>query len=349
MPLERSSEWIRQGQAHEGKQTASDLAEAVRCYDRALALLRAEPAEQVQHALGVACMNRGNALQKQAAHHEAVRAYDEAIGHLQNAASSGDHSTRNSLGAAWMNRGHALQSLGTPAALADADHSHGQAITVLQSLPLNEDRSHRINLSAAWMNRAHTLLAFPQPDATAARTAAATALTLTNPSEQSDELIAGIALSARHAHCAALALLLAASKTFDTTVALVAETGDSIDEAMGFIRHWTRKQPAITRPLAGTLYRFGAQFYLVHQSRFLTEFLLENLDPTVSPDAIPGSAELYAIAAQTIAQALADNYNLRLTTPTASLLQENARTLHAAEKRLETLRAQTPVTLPTPA
>jgi tetratricopeptide (TPR) repeat protein len=332
---QQASDWLRRGQAFEAQGSPDTLAQALVCYEQVIALLESIPAHGAARELGIAHMNRGNVLQKQNRGDEAVRAYDAAIGCLQPLATAGDQPAINSVGAAWMNRGHALQLTGSPAALAEALRSHDEAIALLSKLPLAEHAAYRANLAGAWLNRAQVLLADARPDFPEARAALATALGVAQPAERVDPLAAEISLKLRHALCAALTRQLAAGPA-GLQAQLIAETGDTIDEAMELIRHWEQGRTRSFRPLAGVLYRFGAQFYLAHQPQFLAEFLLESLDPARAPGAMPTAAELHAVAAEAIARALSDNYNRRLADPSgaaAERLQEVAQTLTAAESR----------------
>jgi tetratricopeptide (TPR) repeat protein len=331
----QAADWLRRGQVFEGQGSPDTLAQALVCYDRVIALLESLPAPDAARELGIARMNRGNVLQKLGRRDDAVQAYDAAIGCLSLLAAGGDHAAINRLGAAWMNRGHALQSAAAPLALTEALRSHDAAIALLQGLPLEKHPAYRTNLAGAWLNRAQVLLAGEPPDFAAGRSALETALGIAQPAERSYPVAAEISLKVRHALCVALTRQLAAG-TDGRTSPLIALTGDVIDEALELIRHWEQGRSRSFRPLAAILYRFGAQFYLAHQPQFLAEFLLENLDPALAAGAMPGSAELHAIAAEAIARALSDNYNRRLASPAgdeAGRLQEIALTLNAAEAR----------------
>jgi hypothetical protein len=166
------------------------------------------------------------------------------------------------------------------------------------------------------------------------------ALTVCSGAERQDPLVAEISLKARHALCASLAHLLAGPNTASSATALVTETGDATDEALSLVRHWEQQGVRDFRPLAVALYRFGAQFHLTHQPRFLAEFLLETLDPARSPGAIPDQAELHAIAAETIARGLADAYNRSLALTDrgeTEVLLRLRQDLNAAEARRASL------------
>lgn len=337
-------EWLRRGQELEAQHTPESLAAAVAAYEQAVDRLRT-PANA--HALGIAHMNRGNALQKLSRWDEAVAAYDCAIACLTPLAAA-NPSAANSVGAAWMNRGHARLLQGGTPALADALHSQDEAIARLQTLSLEQHPAHRLNFAGAWINRAQTLLASPSPVAVAAQGDATSALELLRPVELSQPPAGQLSLQAHHILCNALALRLRMGPSAE----LISDTGDAIDSAMSLARHWEQQHPGAFRPLVVALYRFGAEFYFAHQPQFLAEFLLETLDPANTAGAIPNDPALHHIAGHALARAQADTYNRLLAAPAgehAARLQQVAADLAAAEARRATLVAATsPARLPVP-
>jgi tetratricopeptide (TPR) repeat protein len=339
---------LRRGQEHEALGTAAALADAVRCYDEAIALLRAlslEDNARARRDLGIAWMNRGNALQKHGTTGnlaEAVQAYDEAIGLLRTLANQEDHSLRNSLGAAWMNRGLALHRQADSAALAGAVQSHRAAVAFLQTLPLDETPAYRRNLVAAWMNQANALLDSTLPDhLVQARSAARESLALVTAEETADLVMADLGLKARRAQCDAIGQLLVANTTGLSTDALAAEAGDAVDAGLALIRHWERQGLTCFRPLAVRFFHFGTQLYRLHQPHFLAEFVLENLDPAHSPGAMPGIEALHPIATNAMATALDGLRERRLILTDdaeSSRLLRTWQDLQAVRTRLTVLR-----------
>ena len=323
-----ATEWLQHGQALEAEHTPESLARAVAAYEQAVEQLRA-PTDA--HQLGIAHMNRGNALQKLSRWDDAVGAYDCAIVSLAPLAAR-NLAAANSTGAAWMNRGHARLLQGGPIALADALDSQNAAVARLQTLPLEQHPAHRLNLAGAWINRAQILLAVQPPDAAEAQANASSAIELLLPMERTLPPAAELSLKGHHVLCASLALRLRAGVNAE----LVSETGDAIDGAMNLIRHWEQQHPGAFRPLAVGLYHFGAGFYLTHQPQFLAEFLLETIDPANTAGAIPNDPALHEIASQALARAQADIYNHLLAAPAgdnAARLQEIAANLVEAESR----------------
>src|SRR5262249_9738077 len=135
-------------QAHEAR---NEIPAALAAYEEVIAFLREEQSAEpeVRRLLGLAWMNRGNALQKltdSSSRSAAISAYDEAIVQFHSLPFAEDHLCLNHLGAAWLNRGHAQLLTGDfPAAAASFEH----AIPLLQQLPLEANPAYRLNLAGA--------------------------------------------------------------------------------------------------------------------------------------------------------------------------------------------------------
>lgn len=333
---ETPADWLRYGQAQESRATAESVANAVQSYRRAIELLTTQPGEQVRKELGIAWMNFGNARQKETdplASEEAVRAYDDAIALLDDNSVPNDSASRNSVGAAWMNRGHALQRRGLREGIAAALESYDRAIALLETLPLNENEFFAINLAAALLNRAQALLALPTPEATAAHAAGNKALKLVIETARTDPMAADIALKTYHALCAALSQRLSRSPD----AALIAETSDTIDDALTLVRHWEAQGVQAIRPFEIVFYRFGARFYLSHRPQFIAEFLLETLNHVSASGVTPDSGELLSIATSTLAQTRSDVYNRSLLNPNDARLARMREELDEANQQIAIL------------
>lgn len=345
--LSRAAASIAHGQTLESQGTPASLADATRCYDEVIALLRTLPlaSEPVRRELARAWMNRGNALQRQPAPialADAVRAYDEAIAFYRTLPLDKNPDDRNSLGAVWMNRGHALYAQADPASLAESARSQREAIEMLRPLPLDANRSFRINLAAAWLNLANSLLALGEP--ARALAAARDAIALAAPAEDNDPALADIGLKARRALCEALGRqLVSADATEQPTESLADEASDVVDDALALARRWESRGVPLFRPIAARLFRFGAQLYGAHLPDFLAEFVLEHLDPERSAGAMPDGEEFYLAAGEALARARQDLENRRtvfLESPETTRLLERLRDLRAAELRVAELRNQ---------
>jgi tetratricopeptide (TPR) repeat protein len=330
--------FLASGQAHEGR---GEYAAALACYDEAIAGIRAQPSGPVEtrRQLGVAWMNRGNALQKladAASLAAAVRAYDEAIAVLRTLPIETTPAYRNHLGAAWVNRGHTQLATGD---FSGAIASFEQAIAILSTLPLAESPYYLLNLTGAWTNLSHALLTAPpgvmrSDPLERACVAARNALHFVRETEQAHAAFAEMSLRARRALVTALGERLVAAGTDGRSIeSLASEASDAIDDGLALAREWESRGVGQFRPLALRLFRMGAQLYQLHQPHFLGEFVLENL----ACPAFAGDAEFRAAADAAIEQALfAVNRPQLLVagTPDAEKLLATAQSLRAARDHL---------------
>jgi hypothetical protein len=345
--LAEAAQRLRQGQELEAQGTATALERAVTCYNEAIALLKELPLEgspAVRRELGVAWMNRGNALQRRTdlpSLAGAVRAYDAAIALLRELPVAENAAHRNTLGAAWMNRGHALYLQGDTKNPAAAVQAQEQAIALLRDLPLDENPSYRLNLAGAWMNQANALLRGTDPARFGrARASAQEAMALVAGSETTAAASAEMGLKARRALCEAIGQLLVADPASSATLA--AEASDIVDDGLALVRLWEQRGVTQLRPLAARLFRFGAQLCRLNQPHFLPEYLLENLDVARAPDAMPQIEELHVVAAETIAEAVRNlqraQQHLKLDDPASMRQLQTWRDLLAVVPRLAELR-----------
>lgn len=333
--LQRAADWLQEGRVREAQ---GRFEEAMALYDQAIAAM--QPAEVSDHParrmLGVAWMNRGNALQQLATAvslADAVNAYDAAIAVLETLPLE-EPLYRNHLGAAWLNRGHALLVVSDASGVA----SFEQAIFHLRQLPVDTDPHYRLNLAGAWTNLANARLgAEPARAAEAARAALAELRSV----ERSHEVFAFMSLRARRALVMALGEILRRSDTAE----MVSEATDAIDDGLAIVRGAEVEAAMRLRPLAARLYRLGAQLYGMHQPHFLGEFLLEQLHSPVFAD----DAEFRAVAEQAVAQALAALHRPQIhvagaadTTKALATVQA----LRAAQQQIAGLPALSPNALP---
>ena len=228
---------------------------------------------------------------------------------------------------------HALQRRGLRDGTVAALESYDRAIALLETLPPNENQFFAINLAAALLNRAQALLALPTPEATAAHAAGSKALKLVIENARTDPTAADIALKTYHALCATLSQRLARGPD----PALIAETSDTIDDALALVRHWETQGVEAIRPFEIVFYRFGARFYLAHQPQFIAEFLLETLSHVTATGVIPDSGELHSIATSTLAQVRSDVYNRSLLNPTDVRLARMRGDLDEANQQIAVL------------
>jgi hypothetical protein len=341
--LARADAIIVEGQTLEAPGTPAAITAALRCYDAAIALLRAAnpPAhELLRHQLARAWMNRANALQRRPAPADAIAAYDEAIALFRTLPLDRTPGYRNNLAAAWMNRGHALQATDDPAQLAESARSLETALDLFRTLPLDTDPSHRINLAAASLNLAHVRLLLA--DSARALAAARKAAAIAAPGQENNPALADIALKAHRAACDAIGrLLVHADAQHEPADALADEASDIVDDALALARRWEARGVPLFRPIAARLFRFGAQLYAVHLPDFLAEFVLEHLDPARSLGAMPFDEEFHLAAAEALARArndLAAQRTVFLESPETTRLLQRLHDLRDAEARLTELR-----------
>ena len=309
------ADWLARGQSLEAAGTPESLAEAVGCYNRAIAILQSCSPQNadVTQRLAIAWMNRGNSLQKQSGGApDAARAYDRAISLF--ALLPADDVITNRTGAAWLNRGHALQRIGDANHQLEAITSTEQAIHLLSKLPVDSNLDCRLNLAGAQANLAQLLIESELPDRwMRASAAVATALELTARHEQQRAGFADIGLKARRALCQIIGQWLFAADDAGRQAKLIASASDAVDTGMMLARHWESLGVTHFRPLTERLFRFGTAFYQRHQVHFIADFVCENLDPSVSHDAITTHPELLVIACEALTSARHDlraNYTI---------------------------------------
>jgi hypothetical protein len=75
---------------------------------------------------------------------------------------------------------------------------------------------------------------------------------------------------------------------------------DAVDEGLAIARQWEQRGVDRFRGLAYDLVRFGTRVYRLYQPQFLSEFVLENLDPARSSGAYVGSPEMRAAALESL-------------------------------------------------
>lgn len=338
--------WLARGQSFEALGTPDALHQASACYDRAIALLQAAPNDVATiQRLAIAWMNRGNVLQKQSdGVAAAILAYDHALA-LFDTIQSVEPALRNRIGAAWLNRGQAQ------ARLAGSDHqlaaiaSTEQAIRLLSQLPFDADLDYRLNLAGAQSNLAQVLIESATPDRfLKASSAAAAALELTAQHEQQRTGFASIGLQARRTLCQIIGQWLIATNDPQRHAQLIANASDAVDTGLVLGRHWESLNVPHFRPLIERLFRFGTAFYRRHQVHFLADFVLENLDPTLTSGAFVQSPALIPIARAALADA---RHDLRTLFPVIDHDAETTRrlqilqTLDTATARLNSLNPTT--------
>jgi hypothetical protein len=302
-----ASQWMKRGIALLNESTRTSLAHSVVSFERAIALRRSLPLQEngwYRYVLAAGWMNRGDALTRLGSAEnlaEAVRSYDQALALLRTLDLQSNALFRKRLALASMNRGITLQEQGTSESLRAALASFDQAIALLRDPLALEVPEHNSILACALTNRSNALL---QTAPLLARASAEEALTLIF-AEEHEMLAAETGLKARYILCRAISSQLS-DNNGTSPEDLVAAATDALDDALRLARLWEARGEHRFRNLARELFQFGARVYQMHQPQFLTEFLLENLDPREAPDAFPIDPELHEAAAGAIDRALAE-------------------------------------------
>lgn len=345
----RANEHLLRGLSLLESKATNDLREAVRCFDRAISLraqlpLAANP--WYRYGLIAGYLNRGDALTRLGSTDNlaaAVAAFDEGLRHLRELPMHESPLFVKRLTIAWLNRGIALSKQRLPGSLEAASESFSEAIAAAKhffSLTPNEGRSL---LASAWFNHANTLIQFNPPQAEIARAAAHEALKVIAVIDSHDATAADIGFRSRHVLCQALAHLLAEKNDVAQSARDVwwHEATDAVDSGMALARQWETRGTEQFRDAATALFRFGCRVYQLHQPHFLTEFLLENLDPEHSPDALRADTALHASAAEALWQRLAElhrNGFQKLSTPEFQKTLAQLREVRLTHERLHELQ-----------
>jgi len=347
----QASEWMKRGIALLKENTTASLTNSLRWFEGAIELRRALPLDEnpwYRYVLAAGWMNRGDALTRLGSAEnlaEAVHSYDQALALLQTLKIESNPLFRQRLAVARMNRGITLQERGTSDGVRAALESFDAAIAVLRNPLVLECAVNRPVLASALANRGNALLRLEPPSAVLARESAEHALAFTAGDEERDLLAAETGLKARHILCRAVAAQLADPTGTIAAEDLVAAATDAVDDGMKLARHWEARGERRFRDLARELFRFGARAYQMHQSHFLTEFLLENLDPSHSQDAFPIDAKMHLAADEALACAVAeiqrDGFQ-SLNTPHFDRFVKTYRQLGVTKRRLDELQHACP-------
>lgn len=343
--------WSLRARLYAEADTSQSPAEILRACGEAVACLRTTPEDadlQVRADLAIALHQLGNAHQQcdtDAERAEAIANYDEALNVLRALPPESATGLRALLGAVWLNRGAAFAQADDRSSGGEALHSFDEAIAALRTIAEDLPPPLRVNLATAWMNRAHVVLRLRADiaGATEAREATREALTLIADQERDNLVAAEIGWKARHLACRAVGVLLAAQPAPATASQpdLSAAAADLAEDGLALARHWLHRKAPVPLGFVHDLFRFGAQMYLSQQLHFLAEYVLENLDPETSADALPWHPALHAVAADAVARAL---HHLErpqfqsVDAPDADRRIQSLHDLRHAASRLEELR-----------
>jgi hypothetical protein len=338
---------MKRGIALLQENTTASLTASMRWFEAAIKLRRTLPLDEnpwYRYVLAAGWMNRGDALTRLGAREnlaDALHSYDQALRLLRTLELESNPLFRKRLALAWINRGITLQEQETAESLGAALESFNEAIDVLRDPFVLDCAENRLALASALANRGNALLRIKPPSAALARESVEQALALIGGIEEQDLLAAEIGLKARHVLCRALAGQLADRTATIPSEDLVAAATDAVDDGMKLARLWETRGERRFRDLASELFRFGARAYQMHQPHFLTEFLLENLDPCHSNDAFAIDPKMHVAAGAALAGAIAEIQRAgfrSLNTPHFDRFVKLLRQFRVTEVRLDELR-----------
>jgi hypothetical protein len=300
------------------------------------------------YGLAAGWMNRGDAFRRLDSDEnpvEALRSYDAAIEVLNGLAIDSNPLFARRLAIAWQNRGLVWQDKGSADGRAEARRSLEKALAILQGNEAVAIVDRNYLLATAWANYANALISGGASEfAARARTAAEHSIALAAQTETEDSAMAEVGLKARHIVCQALAQLVLDKHLSDCAKdELIAQATDAVDSGLVLARQWEQRNISSFRLLARELFHFGARAYQISQPHFLTEFLLENLDPSQSAGAFADDSAMHATALETLWRAfreLQTRDSQMTNTPHFNKFLEKLHELSLAEERLTELRRQ---------
>jgi tetratricopeptide (TPR) repeat protein len=277
------------------------VADALVCFDRALALRRQLPIASspvLRYGLAACWLNRADALLRLADVERipvALLAFDEAIVLLRDLPAGDDARYPRRLAIAHQNRGLALHAQGAQS-IAAAIAAFEDAIAILDHEQARQIADRRYLLATVWTNLANARISENTTGSeTLAREAALRAMALVANSEQRDPDAAEVGLTARHLRCQAIARRLALPAVAGAPMSgAVHEATDSVDDGLALVRRWEQQGVTRFRGIACDLFRFGVRVYDRYQPQFVDEFIREQSDPRQSSAAYVESAELRA-------------------------------------------------------
>ncbi len=314
-----------------------ELPDALADFDRAIELRKEIPAdaeENVRWGLAASLMNRGDVLHRMGERNDEARAaYDEAIALLEQMDWQGNPGVLQRLALAWANRG-----------LVGEDHNDSRRCfeKCIELLPEPQNPAQLLTLCNALLNRGrHSLGVAGDTEASAAD--ARKVLELTTPHERDHPAPAELSLQGRHLLAHSLVTWLDSSKKGPGLAEdWIGDTTDTVEDALSVLRHWEQQGFTGLRPLAGELFALGLHVYRVCQPHFFAEFLIESMDPEVSPGA-PFADPMFQATAARALHTVVNEVAQRAASSTLEPAQVEKQkkilnTLRAADQRLAALQ-----------
>ncbi|MCK5524452.1 MAG: tetratricopeptide repeat protein [Thiomargarita sp.] len=289
-----ASVYIRVGDAQSNLGTPSDLQQAIDSFNQAIKLSQELPLDNPEYRndLVKAYGNRGLAQWKLGTPsdlQQAIESYNQAI-KLSQELSLDNPEYRNALASAYMNRGNAQLKLGTPSDLQQAIESYNQAIKLCQKLlldnPENPEYCHL--LAGTYCNLGHA-----QKDLNKLKQAI---------ESYNQSLAINESLNKQvwqYVEFRVNTLSGKASACFQHGD--FEEANEAAEEGLELLRDLEISGVYVLRSLREWLFDFTINTYLAMGPHFLTEFLLEHLEPN-NKGAAPQSEAMHNAALHALQQ-----------------------------------------------
>lgn len=287
-----------------------DWSLAVEHFDQCIEILQTplEPDLATRWSLSAAWINRGDALSRLGAPddlEESFRSNQRAIAVLEEFPIEENPAFRIRLALAWMNCGEirVLQSHhGGKNRGVDTFRLYGEALYLFDNADGEEDAGTKRFLAVILTNLSRARLALHEHGSLPTEVIAESrrALRLIRDEESLSSEMATLGLTSRVTLCRSLELLDDVDSCLEITD--IAEEGLSRAAEV----RTAHGESAIGESLIGELFRCGADAYYRSAPRFLSEYLLEHLDPATNPQCFADLASCQEVAVQILWRGIAE-------------------------------------------
>lgn len=283
--------------------TASHWAEAAGHFEESIRLRESDPErdEAQLWGLSAAWINRGDALGRVAGSEnllEAIRCHETAAGLLAGFDLAASPAYRSRLALCHLNVGAAKTELALRHALPEGESAldHYDRATAILRPGADagiEESKRMLAVALANTSRARSLL-FPAATAESEKEARE-ALTWIEGYDAGDWELLNLDLTARLSLCIAL-------RSQDRSAAAAPEITDLVEEGLAHLRSHLSigGQIELFETVAGQLFRCGAEVYGEHMPRFLSDYLLDHLDPARGSGGLERSPSCHEAAVETL-------------------------------------------------
>ena len=287
---DQASALVRRGLALLEHAAPDASGEALACFDGALAIRLAFPADvstpALRYDLAGAWLNRAAVLVAMGGGDRvvaAMQAYEAALALLRELPLHADARFPRRLAIAHQNRGLAYATHGSGAGhLVYRDLLDAVAVLEREESAAIADRGYL--LAATWVSLAQEQVKEPAEAAwRRAIGSAAEARRHLRGAEADDADAAAVWLTACHVGCQGLARCLSQAGSTATAVSDdVHQATDAVEAGLALARAWEARGVPRFRPIAQALLQFGTRVYAECQPHFLDEFLADHADAGVA-------------------------------------------------------------------